>query len=148
MQQHLSPPSTVTTPGRRSLLWIQDRLSGMHFLIDTGAALSLVPAHGGHARTGHPSYDLVAANGTPIATYGIQSRHLALAPNHTFQWNFLVADVGQPILGADFLSSHNLLVDTTPASAHQGILASSAMSGRVSIHLSPSSGVRVQHHTT
>ncbi|KAK3883220.1 hypothetical protein Pcinc_012447 [Petrolisthes cinctipes] len=112
MQQHLSPPSTVTTPGRRSLLWIQDRLSGMRFLIDTGAALSLVPAQGGHACTGHPSYDLVAANSTPITTYGIQSRHLALAPSHTFQWNFLVADVVQPILGTDFLSSHDLLVNT------------------------------------
>ncbi|KAK3894120.1 hypothetical protein Pcinc_002138 [Petrolisthes cinctipes] len=29
MQQHLSPPSTITTPGRRSLLWIQDRLSAV-----------------------------------------------------------------------------------------------------------------------
>ncbi|KAK3887701.1 hypothetical protein Pcinc_008186 [Petrolisthes cinctipes] len=88
MQQHLSPPSTVTTPGQRSLLWIQDRLSGMRFLIDTGAALSRVPAQGGHACMGQPSYDLVVANGT----YGIQSRHLALAPNHTFQWNFLKGD--------------------------------------------------------
>ncbi|KAK3887688.1 hypothetical protein Pcinc_008238 [Petrolisthes cinctipes] len=111
-QQLLSLPSAVTTPGRRSLLWIQDRLSVMRFLIDTGAALSLVPAQGGHACTGHPSYNMVAANGTPITTYGIQSRHLALAPNHTFQWNFLVADAGQLILGADFLSSHDLLVDT------------------------------------
>ncbi|KAK3892116.1 hypothetical protein Pcinc_004083 [Petrolisthes cinctipes] len=111
-QQLLSLSSAVTTPGRRSLLWIQDRLSVMRFLIDTGAALSLVPAQGGHACTGHPSYNMVAANGTPITTYGIQSRHLALAPNHTFQWNFLVADAGQLILGADFLSSHDLLVDT------------------------------------
>ncbi|KAK3894741.1 hypothetical protein Pcinc_001465 [Petrolisthes cinctipes] len=86
-------------------------LSGMRFLIDTGAALALVPAQGGHACTGHTSYDLVAANGTPITAYGIQSCHLALEPNHTFQWNFLVADVGQPFLGVDFLSSHNPLVD-------------------------------------
>ncbi|KAK3892444.1 hypothetical protein Pcinc_003677 [Petrolisthes cinctipes] len=68
MQQNLSPPSNVNTPGRRSLLLIQDTPSGMRFLIDTEAALSLVPEY---ACTGHPSYDLVAANGTPIATYEI-----------------------------------------------------------------------------
>ncbi|KAK3864572.1 hypothetical protein Pcinc_029755 [Petrolisthes cinctipes] len=70
-QQLLSLPSAVTTPGRRLLLWIRDRLVGMSILIDTGAALSLVPAQRGHACTGHPSYNLVVANGTPIATYGI-----------------------------------------------------------------------------
>ena len=28
-----------------------------------------------------------------------------------YKWNFLVADVRTPLLGADFLSHHNLLVD-------------------------------------
>lgn len=84
----------------------------MRFLIDTGAALSLLPIRKIRTETDQPAYDLVAANGTPIATYGTESRRLTLTSDHTFHWDFLVADVGQPILGADFLSAHDLLVDT------------------------------------
>lgn len=94
------------------LLWVQDRLAGTRFLVDTGAALSLLPTHTTQEETRDPAYDLIAANGTPIATYGTESRRIALSAHHVFQWHFLVADVDLPILGADFLSTHDLLVDT------------------------------------
>lgn len=108
----LPPSHPKTQPSGRTLLWIKDGLSGIRFLIDTGVALSLLPPRTVTGEIGQPAFDLVAANGTPIATYGTETRRLALSPQHTFQWHFLVADVDLPILGADFLSSHDLLVDT------------------------------------
>ena len=54
---------------------------------------------------------LVATNGTPIPTYGQRLLQLDLGIRRCFQWPFVVADVRRPIIGADFLSYFNLLVD-------------------------------------
>ena len=54
--------------------------------------------------------NLVAANGSAIKSYG--TRRLELQINHNkYTWRFQVADVHKPIIGADFLRSHSLLVD-------------------------------------
>ncbi|ROT82932.1 hypothetical protein C7M84_023917 [Penaeus vannamei] len=52
-------------------------------------------------------------NWAPINTYGEYSRSLSLEgePAQRFQWIFLVADVPQPIIGADFLAHYGLTVD-------------------------------------
>jgi hypothetical protein len=50
-------------------------------------------------------------NNTPIATYGTRSLTLDLGLRRTFRWVFLVANVKNPILGADFLRHFSLLVD-------------------------------------
>ena len=55
---------------------------------------------------------LVAANGCPLTVYGesvvkLESKEL----RKTFQWTFVVADVSQPIIGADFFRHFNLLID-------------------------------------
>ena len=52
----------------------------------------------------------MAVNGTSIATFGIQAVPLCLG-EQTFQFSFIMADVTQPILGADFLHANSLLVD-------------------------------------
>ncbi|XP_069969543.1 uncharacterized protein [Penaeus vannamei] len=59
------------------------------------------------------SRTLEAANTSPINTYGERSRTLSLEgePARRFQWIFLVADVPQPIIGADFLAYYGLTVD-------------------------------------
>ena len=54
---------------------------------------------------------LRAANSTPIATYGKRSLTLNLGLRRSYQWIFILADVKYPILGADFLQAHKLLVD-------------------------------------
>ncbi|XP_076057316.1 uncharacterized protein LOC143034857 [Oratosquilla oratoria] len=59
--------------------------------------------------TGLPSYDLLAANGTPIATYGSHYSVLDLQ-NGKFPWTFVIADVRQPILGYDFLQYYKMAV--------------------------------------
>lgn len=50
-------------------------------------------------------------NNTTIATYGTRSLTLDLGLRRTFRWIFIIADVRQPILGADFLCNFSLLVD-------------------------------------
>ena len=95
------------------LFYITDRTQGLRFLVDTGAEVSVLPAACVKQKCPSESLTLHAVNGTPIATYGTRSLSLNLGLRRTFRWVFIVADVEQPILGADFLSHFNLLVDMT-----------------------------------
>ena len=56
-------------------------------------------------------YELFAANGTRITTYGTVAINLNLSLRRAFKWNFTVAHVKTPIIGMDFLSHYGLLVD-------------------------------------
>ncbi|XP_050353661.1 uncharacterized protein K02A2.6-like [Nymphalis io] len=56
-------------------------------------------------------YELFAANGTIIYTYGFLPLTLDLGLRRAFTWRFVVAGVSKPIIGVDFLSYYNLLVD-------------------------------------
>ena len=97
---------------QRPLLWVRDLCSGARFLVDSGEEVSVVPAADTDRRAQpRTAYDLLAANRTPIATYGTQMRRVALLPGSRFPWAFVVADVEQAILGMDFLAAHDLLVD-------------------------------------
>ena len=96
------------TPSK--LLYIRDPLVKKRFLIDTGASVSILPATNSQ-RTLPPIMNLYAANTTVIAVYKRQTIRLSLNLQRTFDWTFYVADVSQPILGADFLDHYNLLVD-------------------------------------
>ena len=93
------------------LFYVSDRSCSLHFLVDTGAAVSVLPPY--HTERKRPRADLTlqAVNGSPIATYGTHSLTLDLGLRRTFRWVFIVADVERPILGADFLRHFHLLVD-------------------------------------
>ena len=54
---------------------------------------------------------LVAANNTTINTYGNSKRVGNVGLKREYPWTFIVADVQQPIIGADFFIHYNLLVD-------------------------------------
>ena len=54
---------------------------------------------------------LVAANNTTINTYGNSKRVVDVGLKRDYPWIFIVADVQQPIIGADFSIHYNLLVD-------------------------------------
>jgi hypothetical protein len=56
------------------------------------------------------NYDLCAANGTTIRTYGRLPLSLNLGLRREFTWRFVVADVTQSLIGADFRSHFGLLV--------------------------------------
>ena len=93
-----------------SLLYAKDNNTGRSFLIDTGAKVSVFPACGADTRSGCTGPKLEAANGTIIRSYG--TRNISLKINGcSFTWEFVIADVTQPLLGADFLCSYNLMVD-------------------------------------
>lgn len=54
---------------------------------------------------------LFAANRTPIEVYGESLYTLDLGLRRAYLWNFIIADVGTAIIGADFLKHYHLLVD-------------------------------------
>ena len=96
--------------GHNNVLFFCDSISKRQFLVDTGAEVSVLPATGLDTRTQPPGPPLTAANGSSIRTYGTRRLSLHFASNE-YQWNFVIADVTRPLLGADFLRSNSLLVD-------------------------------------
>lgn len=72
--------------------------------------MSVYPATAYDTRSGHFGPLLEAANGTPIRSYGKRTISLVF-DGRCFPWDFVIADVTQPLLGADFLCAHNLMVD-------------------------------------
>lgn len=92
-------------------LFLTDKSSKTQYLIDTGADLSILPASFNHKIRKPDAYTLFAANGTPIKTYGKKIITVNFGLRRQFTWQFLVADVTKPIIGADFLAHYGLLVD-------------------------------------
>jgi len=83
------------------------------FLVDTGSAVSVLPKSFKFANaTGTSSTSLIAANGSAVETYGNRRFQFTLCQlSRTFTWDFFIANVTRPILGADFFTFFNLLVD-------------------------------------
>jgi hypothetical protein len=92
---------------------LKDEISGENFLVDTGALVSVFSASPpDRSFPSNSTVSLIAANGSRINTYG--SRTIPVSFNgHRYSWRFIVADVNRSLLGADFLSANNLLVDTS-----------------------------------
>ena len=127
-----------------------DRSTGNHFLVDTGADVSVFPASASEKNRPFKR-TLLAANKTPISTFGEKSLTLNLGLRRIFRWIFVIADVNQPILGADFLDHFALLVDikrcrlidSTTSLSIPGFCSSTPMS-------SPSFGIdasKSEYHT-
>lgn len=108
----VSSADLTTQPphNRIGTLVVSDLSSGRTFLIDTGAEESVFPANR-QDRQRQRGPNLVAANGSNIATYGKRSLTLKLGRNKRLSQEFWLADVTQPILGADFFTSHRLAID-------------------------------------
>ena len=84
--------------------------TGRRFLVDTGAHVSVVPASRLDRRTEATKQQLQAANGASITTYGARNALLHFG-NYRYAARLAIANVKQPLVGADFLRQHNLLVD-------------------------------------
>ena len=102
--------ATLSGPSTRRL-FIYDRDTNLRFLVDTGAEVSVLPATTADRKTRTSGVQLHAANRSPIATYGQRFLSLSLGLRRRFPWLFLVADVDQPLLGADFLKHFCLQVN-------------------------------------
>ena len=93
------------------LLTIQDPLSRLIYLIDTGAEISVMPPRPEDCSHSPDNVKLQAANGSSIQTFVRRSVKVELGLAKSFTWNFTIADVTKPIIGADFLRYYWLLVD-------------------------------------
>ena len=109
--QPLTAAGVAGQPQTSRLFFLSDPSTGLRFLIDTGAEVSVIPASRSDKQHPPLTLSLQAANSTPIATYGHKSLCLNLGLRRSFRWVFIIADVQFPIIGADFLRDHGLLVD-------------------------------------
>jgi cleavage and polyadenylation specificity factor subunit 1 len=91
------------------LFHVKDKSTGIQFLIDTGAEISVLPVSTNMSKP--DTLILRAANGSTIATYGQRSMTLDLKLRREFRWVFTIAAVPFAIIGIDFLSYFDLLVD-------------------------------------
>lgn len=93
-------------------LLVKDSCTGLTFLIDTGANISVIPKRCVKNRIIQPcDIKLYAANNSEIKTYGICNLELTFSLRRSFKWPFIICDVKQPIIGADFLKKFKLTVD-------------------------------------
>ncbi|PIK55880.1 gag-pol polyprotein [Apostichopus japonicus] len=129
--RHQCPGKRQSQPGIRAttragakngrLFYIHDRISGIKFLVDTGAEVSVItPSSFDNQRHARSDITLEAVNKSRIPTYGERSLTLNLGLRRTFRFVFVVADLPTPIIGADFLDEFGLVVDVR----HQRLLDS------------------------
>ena len=108
---HARNPPRAADRAPARLLWLNDELLLIPMLVDTGASTSMFPRS--CIASGNLSASrrhLVGAGGARIDCYG--SRMVALQyAGRRFIWDFEVEDVKKPILGADILTAHSLVVN-------------------------------------
>jgi len=90
-----------------SRLYVTDRLSKFTFLVDTGSDHCVYPRSRLRERRTRTSYELFAANGTIVHSYGCITLRLDLGLRREFSCRFVTG----PSFGSDFLSFYDLLVD-------------------------------------
>ena len=108
----LSSVSSVAAPTDQSSkrLFVIDKLTGRQFLVDSGSDVSTIP-HTAGSTFSSSEIKLHAANSTPIRTFGEKSYILDLGLGKPIEFNFIITDIEQPIIGADLLSHYNLAPD-------------------------------------
>lgn len=127
-------------------LFITDPLSCTQFLIDTGADVSVIPPRKKDRCKFDPRFQLTAANKTIIKTFGSRTIEVSLGLRRVFAWNFIIADVDRPILGADFLNKFGLLVDLKRKRLVDPLTTVLSLTGRVI--KGPSSSLAILNDST
>ena len=104
-----STVAPAQTGSDSTTIYVVDRELNRRFLVDCGAQASLLPASYTVRTSGTTGPPLTAANGSPIPSYG--TCHLTVTlEGRKYPQRFITAPVKEPILGADFLRTHKLLV--------------------------------------
>lgn len=99
---------------------LNDRNTGRLYLIDSGAARSVIPPTTADRRN-KSEICLYTASGAPIATYGTRLLSIDFGLRRIFTWKFIIADVTTPIVGADFLQNFHLILDVKRRKLIDGI---------------------------
>ena len=103
--------ATLLTLSPSRLLYVADERNNCKYLNDTGGAVSVLPKFCANRTTDTTSLPLVGANNTTITTYGTSKRIVDVGLKREYAWTFMIADIKQPIMVADFLLHYSLLVD-------------------------------------
>ncbi|XP_049815543.1 uncharacterized protein LOC126262771 [Schistocerca nitens] len=85
--------------------------TGWMFLVDTGSDVSTLPVNFFPSDKRTEETTLKAVNDSVIHTYGQKTLPVDIGLPEECNWTFVMADIDQPILGADFLAKHALSVD-------------------------------------
>lgn len=93
------------------MVFVTDKYTEAQFLVDPGADLCGFPRSRIKGNLPKSEYELYAANGTRIATYGTLAVKVNFSLRREFAWHIVVADVETLIIGIDFLVHYNLLID-------------------------------------
>ena len=109
--RHDSAEATLPKLFPSKLLYVADKRNKCKYLKDTGAAVNVLPKSCANRISDADCLPLVAANNTTINTYGTSKRVVDVGLKRDYTWKLIVADVQQPITGADFLIHYSLLVD-------------------------------------
>ena len=110
-QQQSVTAATDCYSTKTSRLFVTDQASKHRFLVDTGSDICCFPRRLLKGKYSASSFDLCAANGSIIKTYGFLNLSLNLNLRRAFIWKFVIADVDTVIIGSDFLAYYNLLPD-------------------------------------
>ncbi|GBP57239.1 hypothetical protein EVAR_82951_1 [Eumeta japonica] len=102
-------------PGR---LFVTDRCTKMQFLVDTGSELCVFPRSAVQQRRTRTTYQLSAAKGTSINTYGYVNLELNLSlrrayPNHRLIDNTTLSTSGSDATSSSTISSVKILLGDT-----------------------------------
>ena len=108
--RHGSAKAPLPSLSPSKLLYVTDKHNKCKYLIDTGAAVSVLPKSCANRTSDAACLPLDAANNTMRNTYGTCRRIVDVGLKRDYAWTFLIADVKQPIIGDDFLIHYSLLV--------------------------------------
>lgn len=121
---------------------VWDRHSGITYLVDCGADVSVFPAMPNDKKKSARTEPLQAANGSQIPTWGKRKMSLLFGHGRKFKQDFFIADVTQPILGADFFRANHLAIDLS-AKRLVDMQNLSAIPTKIVCHKSVISGIHV-----
>lgn len=122
--------STLTQGTFINRLFVTDKNSNRDFLVDTGADISVIPPTSKEKLNSPCLFNLFAANGSKIKTYGSKSITLNLGLRRQIKWMFVIADVQSPIIGSDLLKKFDLLIDIKNGKLHDNI-TSLSINGKI-----------------
>lgn len=119
LQLHLKKLASLLLPeavnnssnfNKECRLYVYDKNTNQKFLLDSGSTICVLPRP---LNCQHKRGDttLIAANNSPIHTYGQRILNLDLGLRRQITWPFIVADVKTAIIGADLLAHYGLLID-------------------------------------
>uniref|UniRef100_A0A5S6Q5X1 Peptidase A2 domain-containing protein n=1 Tax=Trichuris muris TaxID=70415 RepID=A0A5S6Q5X1_TRIMR len=101
----------VGLPKTSRCIYVADQISGIRFLVDTGASVSVLSCSKLRQSPTAHTLPLQAVNGTPIRSFCRRTLSIQTTTLPTIEWTFHLADAQVALLGADFLHHHGLVVD-------------------------------------